>query len=686
MMTTRMPVCVHIWTVRVYIFNKNSSYACVCANSIPQQTITESAESEEPQTHPHPIRITPDMPLVIPDDDNPDGESHKVPPQRSVTFDQLRTWNTAQLAKYVSTRLRLPDHVSRFIKHHQIDGDSLVHKTVGNLRSLGMSDNHAVKIMQFVIRLKKNPALLNKQPPRLTPSEANALKKAAMAHKQKRKAAAPPPPAAAAAAGMVNGSKSNRSTGVNVGGGNAKKTAKRVQRRQQKRRVANNPVKNNNQKKKQKQSQQQLRKNISNKFSENHDDQDHKDDEDDVLKLIAEEKRHRDEEERRAVAKAAVEAAERARAADEEEDVTTALKERELLEQLEDKYVEPEKGYEWRAGDTCQTMVDGLWRHAFIKKVRKGHPYVQVEGMLGVLYNQRLRITREEFEMRTKGENVNENNSSSYGAPVSKASTIPTSQRGKIAQESAMKKAQEKTISAAKEAARTIAKKKADAMHEKSDRLIDSESNLEENNKMKLTKQQRQQHHSREVWSASKRGVTAPAPTATTNKKNMSKSQEKAKNTGGSLTTRKNSLTTRKRRALPSGNSGADAKSSKKQRRLQQHKQQDRRFKSGTKGSLEKKHKVTKVDTSESRTREGTILDLTKPEHDSDEEDRHLDELVMSDEFRQLVEQVVNESTGSLTKKIIRRKLEEMLDLDPDTLKSRKKIIGQYIEAVTEHQ
>mmetsp|Transcript_23118 Transcript_23118/g.45089 ORF Transcript_23118/g.45089 Transcript_23118/m.45089 type:complete len:212 (-) Transcript_23118:1189-1824(-) len=200
MMTTRMPVCVHIWLVRVYIFNKNSSYACVCANSIPQQTITESAESEEPQTHPHPIRITPDMPLVIPDDDNPDGESHKVPPQRSVTFDQLRTWNPAQLAKYVSTRLRLPDHVSRFIKHHQIDGDSLVHKTVGNLRSLGMSDNHAVKIMQFVIRLKKNPALLNKQPPRLTPSEANALKKAAMAHKQKRKAAAAPPPAAAAAA------------------------------------------------------------------------------------------------------------------------------------------------------------------------------------------------------------------------------------------------------------------------------------------------------------------------------------------------------------------------------------------------------------------------------------------------------------------------------------------------------
>jgi len=121
---------------------------------------------------------------------------------------------------------------------------------------------------------------------------------------------------------------------------------------------------------------------------------------------------------------------------DEEKEIAEALREQELLSELTDEYVEPEKGYEWRKGDPCETMVDGSWRHARIVKVSRGHPYVRVAGMLGTFYNQRLRIKREDFELR-------ENPSSE--ASHRSESMMSGSNRGKVAQQLAAKKLQQQS-------------------------------------------------------------------------------------------------------------------------------------------------------------------------------------------------------------------------------------------------
>lgn len=45
----------------------------------------------------------------------------------------------------------------------------------------------------------------------------------------------------------------------------------------------------------------------------------------------------------------------------------------------------------WSPGDKCEARVDGEWRPATVKKVRKGRIYINVEGMLGQFFDKTLR-------------------------------------------------------------------------------------------------------------------------------------------------------------------------------------------------------------------------------------------------------------------------------------------------------
>mmetsp|Transcript_11759 Transcript_11759/g.16433 ORF Transcript_11759/g.16433 Transcript_11759/m.16433 type:complete len:300 (+) Transcript_11759:323-1222(+) len=135
-----------------------------------------------------------------------------------------------------------------------------------------------------------------------------------------------------------------------------------------------------------------------------------------------------------------------------EDTIIDQMKREEAAARSRSRYVEVQGTFDWKVNDKCETMVDGLWRPAHIKKIKRGHPYVQVEDMLGTLYNQKLRVRREFYEKRMSQEGIDDDdddegpglNQQSAATSLRIKSAASVKDRGSKAQSLAAKNAREK--------------------------------------------------------------------------------------------------------------------------------------------------------------------------------------------------------------------------------------------------
>jgi len=66
----------------------------------------------------------------------------------------------------------------------------------------------------------------------------------------------------------------------------------------------------------------------------------------------------------------------------------------------EEDWIEPGDEFEWRKGDKCWSKMYGSWIRSEVAKVKKGYPYLRVENFLGLVTNQLIRIKRKMYNKR----------------------------------------------------------------------------------------------------------------------------------------------------------------------------------------------------------------------------------------------------------------------------------------------